>query len=217
MVAATSSTRPARRKMTKEKRREQLMKATIRSVAKRGFAETTMADVTREAGLSQGIVNLHFRSKDRLFEETLRYLSDEYETACYKAMANAGSSAADKLRALVNLDFSAKVCDRKKLAVWFAFWGAVKSRPTYLQICAKNDRRYEKMVSDLCQEIIDEGHYDVTARAIANGMSAIVNGLWLDLLLTPEDMDRDAARDICLSYLGQAFPHHMPVQPATPE
>lgn len=195
--------------MTKEQRREQLMKATIRSVAKRGLAETTMADVTREAGLSLGIVNLHFQSKYRLFEETLRYLSDEYEAAGYAAMGKAGSAAADKLRALVNLDFGPKVCDRKKLSVWFAFWGEAKSRPTYLQICAKNDRRYEKLVTDLCQEIIDEGGYEnVTAKAIANGLSALVNGLWLDLLMTPEDIDRDSARDICLSYLAHAFPMH---------
>lgn len=210
MASAAEKIRPGRRKMTREQRREQLIKATIRSIAKRGLAETTMADVTREAGLSMGIINLHFQSKYRLFEDTLRYLSDEYEAACYAAMGKAGSEAVAKLRALVNLDFSPKVCERKKLSVWFAFWGEAKSRPTYLQICAKNDRRYEKMVTDLCQEIIDEGGYhSVTARSIANGLSALVNGLWLDLLMTPEDIDRDSARDICLSYLAQAFPRHL--------
>jgi TetR/AcrR family transcriptional repressor of bet genes len=198
-----------KREKNKELRRQQLIRATIRSVARRGFAETKMADVTREAGLSLGLVNLHFKSKDRLMEETLRFLSGEYESACFAAMASAGPTAADKLRALVELDFSPKVCDRRKLAVWFAFWGETRSRPTYQQICARNDRRYEKIVTDLCQEIIELGGYrGVQAATVANGLSALVNGLWLDMLMTPEDMPAEDARAISLFFLSLAFPDH---------
>ena len=210
MATAVGNLSNGRRKVTKEMRRQQLIRATVKCVAKRGFAETTMADVTQEAGLSLGIVNLHFQSKDKLFVETLRYLSEEYEIACQAAMAKAGPSAAERLAALVDLDFSTRVSDRRKIAVWFAFWGEAKSRPTYMHLCAEKDRRYEETVARLCQEIIDEGGYDrVRAPDIANGLSAMVNGLWLDLLMTPEDMDRDKAKSICRGYLAQTFPAHL--------
>jgi TetR/AcrR family transcriptional repressor of bet genes len=198
-----------RRKATKEFRRQQLIQATIKCVAKRGFSDTTMADVTREAGLSLGIVNLHFQSKDKLFIETLRFLSEEYEAACRAAMEKAGPSPAMRLSALVDLDFSARVTDRRKLAVWFAFWGEARSRPTYMQLCADKDRRYELIVTDLCQRIIDDGGYEgVEAAEIAQGLSAMVNGLWLDMLMTPDEMPRDRARHICRNYLARAFPAH---------
>ncbi len=203
------SAAPGKREKNKGLRRLQMLRATIRSVAKRGFAATTMADVTKEAGLSLGLVNLHFKSKDKLMEETLRHLSEEYESACYAAMASAGPSAADKLRALVELDFSPRVCDPRKLAVWFAFWGEAKSRPTYQQICARNDRRYEKIVTDLCQEIVEVGGYtEINATTMASGLSALVNGLWLDLLMTPEDMPVETARNISFFFLSHAFPNH---------
>lgn len=206
---AAKATSTGKREKNKALRRNQLIRATIRSVARRGFAETTMADVTREAGLSLGLANLHFKSKDRLMEETLRYLSEEYESACFAAMASAGPTAADKLGALVDLDFSPKVCDRRKLAVWFAFWGETRSRPTYQQICARNDRRYEKIVTDLCQEIIEVGGYTaIDATMVANGLSALVNGLWLDMLMTPDDMTADDARRIAYFFLSHAFPNH---------
>jgi TetR/AcrR family transcriptional repressor of bet genes len=210
MATAVRNLAGGRRKVTKEARRQQLIRATIKCVAKRGFAETTMADVTQEAGLSLGIVNLHFQSKDKLFVETLRFLSEEYETACQGAMAKAGPSPAQRLVALVDLDFSPKVADRRKIAVWFAFWGEAKSRPTYMQLCAEKDRRYEETVARLCQEIIDDGGYgNVRALDIANGLSAMVNGLWLDLLMTPDDMDRDKAKSICRGYLARTFPAHL--------
>ena len=57
---------------SKEERQHQLIQATIRSVAQNGLSDTTMATVSSEAGLSQGIINLHFQSKERLLVETLR-------------------------------------------------------------------------------------------------------------------------------------------------
>ena len=71
-----------RRTAPPAERREQLIRATIRCVANHGLADTTIATVAQEAGLSQGIINLHFRSKEGLLTETLRYLADEYRSAC---------------------------------------------------------------------------------------------------------------------------------------
>jgi hypothetical protein len=51
------------RKASKEVRRQQLIEATIDSLAKRGYSETTMADVADGAGLSRGIVNFHFEAR----------------------------------------------------------------------------------------------------------------------------------------------------------
>jgi AcrR family transcriptional regulator len=83
----------------KEKRREQLIKATIKCVARSGLVGTTMADVTQQAGLSIGIVNLHFQSKEKLLIETLRYVAEEYRLTWKKALADALPDV------LIDLDF----------------------------------------------------------------------------------------------------------------
>jgi TetR/AcrR family transcriptional repressor of bet genes len=195
-------------------RREQLILATIRSVADRGLADTTIATVAQEAGLSQGIVNLHFRSKDGLLTETLRYLADEYRNACRDAAAAAERSPVEGLRAMVELDFRPRICARDKLAVWFAFWGERRFRPTYRRICAERDRSYDDMVRTTCAQICEAGDYpDVDPALVADGLSALTDGLWLDLLVRPESMSRERAKRIALSYLADAFPKHFP-QPA---
>ncbi|MCC7411933.1 MAG: transcriptional regulator BetI [Gammaproteobacteria bacterium] len=198
----------------KELRREQLIKATIRSVARRGFSGTTMAEVTREARLSLGIVNLHFQSKDKLLVETLRYLADEYKQAWEDALERSGPRAADRLAALMELDFSRAVCDRNKLAVWFAFWGEAKSRPTYQRICAQYDHEYNEQVCALCRAIVTEGDYPgVDPEAVATGLAAMTDGLWLDMLITPDVVDRKLARKACFSFLAAIFPAHFTVAP----
>ena len=141
--------------------------------------------------------------------ETLRWLSEHYRAAWEKAVEKAGDAPADKLRAMVEIDFRQPVCDRNKLAVWFAFWGESKSRPTYRKICALRDLAYRNEMVQVCEELIEEGGYTgVDARTVAGGMAAMTSGFWLDLLTNPRSMSRDRAREICMSYLAAIFPRH---------
>jgi TetR/AcrR family transcriptional repressor of bet genes len=206
MARAALKVATRKRTASKEERQEQLIQATIRSVAGRGLSDTTMATVSSEAGLSQGIINLHFQSKERLLVETLRYIADEYRQSWKKALAGAGESPAAQLAALVMVDFRLPVCERKKLAVWFAFWGESKSRPTYRQICAERDRAYRKEMIQVCQSLIDAGDYrGMDAETVAAGMSAMTSGLWLDMLTNPRSMSRRDGREICRQFLATMF------------
>jgi AcrR family transcriptional regulator len=209
MMTTAQKSAPTRRTESKEKRRLQLIKATIRTIAKRGLSDTTMATVAGEAHLSQGIINLHFQSKKRLLVETLRHVADDYRSVWTKALEKAGATSAEKLAALVEADFDKAVCNRNKIAVWFAFWGESKSRPTYRKICADRDEEYGDMLIDLCVDIVSEGPYpDVDPEAVAIGLSAMSEGLWLDLLVSHDSMNPEKAKSICMAYLASVFSKH---------
>jgi TetR/AcrR family transcriptional regulator, transcriptional repressor of bet genes len=195
MSAVSVRAAPSRRTASKESRRLQLIQATIQSIAKFGLSDTTIATVSREANLSQGIINLHFQTKERLLVETLE--------------ANAGPSPAARLQALLSVDYDKSVFDRDKIAVWFAFWSETKSRPTYRKLCAERDRGYDKVVTELVATIIAEGQYGpLDPEIIASGLAAMTEGLWLDLLVTPREMNREKARKIARTYLSCLFPRH---------
>ena len=197
------------RTATREKRRQQLIDATMKCIGRKGLTGTTLSEVASEAGLSQGIVNLHFESKDNLLTETLRSLANEYKTQFDKALQRSDPRPADKLLALMEHDLRPSICDRRKLAVWFAFWGEVKSRPTYRKICDEYDRYYDDVVADLCDQIIEEGNYeDITGSAAAEALTSMTNGLWLSCLLSPQNWDRQLANDAVNSYLRNVFPKH---------
>ena len=210
MSQAITKPRTKRRTASKEERQVQLIKATIRSIARHGLSVTTIATVAKEAGLSQGIINLHFQSKERLLEETLNHIVNEYRTAWYKALQTSGETAAEKLTALSAVDFEKRICQRNKLAVWFAFWGESRSRLTYRKMCSESSREYTQMLTLLCEDIIKQGDYKVQAQHVATGLLAMNGGLWLDMLISPAEMSRERAREISLSYLRGVFPGHFP-------
>lgn len=198
-----------KRTASKAERREQLIKATIRSIASNGLSDTTMSTVAGLAGLSQGIINLHFQSKEKLLLETLAFVVDEYKFLWEQAMKNAGQGSAERLSALVAVDFHPSVCDRNKLAVWFAFWSESRARPTYRKLCAARDHDYDRMLARLCAELQKEGGYsNVDPHSAARGLAAMTEGLWLDMLVSPRSMNRKKARETCRAYLAHLFPRH---------
>ncbi len=207
-MALVEKTNP-KRTAARAERRQQLIDATMKCIAKNGMGSTTLSDVASTAGLSQGIVNLHFESKDNLLNETLRYLADEYKTQFDRALQRSGPAPADKLQALMELDLRPAICDRRKVAVWFAFWGEVKSRPAYQRICGEFDRYYDKVVEDLCRAIIAEGGYEhLDAGGMALAFMSLTNGLWLSCLISPQTWDRRIAEDSIQSFLINVFPKH---------
>jgi TetR/AcrR family transcriptional repressor of bet genes len=206
-MAATA--RSTGRTASRERRRGQLIAATMKCIARKGMSSTSIGDVAKEAGLSQGIVNLHFESKDNLLTETLRHLANDYKSRFNKALESSGPDAADKLLAVMELDLRPSVIDRQKIAVWFAFWGEVKSRPTYRRICNEQDRYYDEVVATLCAEIIEDGNYkDVNAASVATALTSMTNGMWLSYLLSPRSFDRDQAMRAITDLLRRYFPQH---------
>ena len=64
----------------RERRREQILEAARRCFIRKGFHQSSMADVFAEAGLSAGAVYRYFRSKDEIItaiaEEVVGHVSD---------------------------------------------------------------------------------------------------------------------------------------------
>ena len=199
------------RALAKERRRWQLIEATIQCISKKGLSSTTLADVAKEAGLSQGIVNLHFNSKDNLLAETLRFLTDEYDAKFMNTFYSSPVAPADKLLALMELDLKPPICDRRKIAVWFAFFGEAKAQPTYQKICADRDHKYAEILKDLVEEIVRDGEYRrIKPGVVSTTLSSLTDGIWLSCLISPKTFSRKESLSAVKSYLQATFPKHYP-------
>jgi len=212
VIDASSDTGSKRRQIRpKAERRQQLIDATIRCIARHGLSAVTMQMVTREAGLSVGIANLHFESKDNLLKETLRFVAEEYHGGQIEIME--GSDIPDlgeRLDALLDFQLGRGVTQRQKMSVWFAYYGEAGARPVYQKIVSTVDRLAAQKLEALFSDIIREGGYQgVDARELATGYSALIDGLHLGLLVTPRELSKRRARAVARDFLRRAFPQHV--------
>lgn len=200
------------RKASKEVRKQQLIDATIRTLAVKGYAALTVADVAKAAGLSTGIIIFHFASKDELLASVLRFLAEEYYNNWKQAVAAAEDSPAAQLAALVLADFNTDVYTPDKLAAWIAFWGESQGRPIYEQLCAGFDAERLAAGEVFCRALIEAGTYDLDPDVTMKALDAMGDGLWLAVAqsgngltgrLTPQECTR-----IMQASLAAFFPRH---------
>lgn len=203
-----ASSSPARRRQSREQRREQLINATIDSLAKRGYAATTLADVSDGAKLSRGIVNFHFDSKDNLLLETLQFMSDEYQANWKARYAASPGDTAHKLAALITADLDKKICTPRKVAAWFALMAEAKSRPAYQKLVWERDTKYRDRLTEYCRKAKDEAGYTFDPENVTAAIYAMQEGIWLRLMLSGRKYTRTDALRIAMEMLGTVFPKH---------
>jgi len=197
--------------LPKAERRQQLIDATIRCIAQHGLSAVTMQMVTRDAGLSVGIANLHFESKDNLLKETLRYVAEEYHNGQIDIMEGTEiPDLGERLDALLDFQLGRGVTQRQKMSVWFAYYGEAGARPVYQKIVSTVDKLAAQKLETLFASIISDGGYQgVDARELATGYSALIDGLHLGLLVTPRELSKRRARSVARDFLRRAFPDHI--------
>ena len=196
------------RKLSRKARQVQLIEATIETLAARGFARMTMSDVAKCAGLSHGLVNFHFHTKENLLAETLRYLSNEYRENWQTALAGAGPSAQAQLNALILADFNPEICTPERLAAWCSFWGEAQSRPLYQQECDGNDLAYRLQLQKICAVLVAEGGYCLHIERVARALRLTIDGVWLDLMMANAAYDRAEALATVYTLAASFFPKH---------
>lgn len=202
------------RTASKEVRRRQLIDATITSIARYGIRGTTMAKVTDLAGLSLGIVNFHFQSKQNLLEETLVFLAREHHQQWEEAARDADLDATAKLLAIVDAHFHPRICTRRKLAVWYAFFGEGGRREVYRALVDDMDKRRIEVSTTLCEEILSEANLGgPPADQVARTLEALYDGFWLNILMYPGDYTREGSRGHIRAYLATVFPGHIRPEP----
>ncbi len=212
MAASDSSTATRPRKERAEnaaKRRRQIIEATIRSVVRYGLAGTTLATVSAEAGLSQGVAVFYFKNKQTLLGEVLRHQYEIYQEHWRRARDAAAPDPLAQLIAMVRADFHPVICDADSLVVWHAFWGEANARPHYAEISEKFDAKRVAAMQDICAALLTaSGRSTEAAVELGTGIDALTDGLWLRIYLSTEAMDTTQALRIAARFLSAAFPEH---------
>jgi len=180
-VTATTETTPppTSRKASRPVRRQQLIDATIVVLARKGYSALTVADVAKTAGLSVGIINFHFESKEKLLAACLTHLAEEYYRNWQSALATPDATVAEKLQMVILGDFNDKLFTPDKLAAWIAFWGETQGRPIYVEICSDYDEQRARAVGSLCEKIIKDGGYKLVPSTVMRALESLGDGLWL--------------------------------------
>jgi len=201
--------KPKRRAELKAHHRQVLIQATFDTISELGIAATSVSEIIDRAGLSRGMVHLHFDNKDHLLIETARYMSDQYYAKLDEFLRDAGDSPQEKLEAMISADLSEVILNRETINVWYAFRGEARSQNAFAIYSDTRDDALRGMFFDAYLQLaVNTPDPNALARDATHGTLALLEGMWTDFLLHSEAFNRNTAKRIVMRFLSGLFPDH---------
>ena len=195
------------REASKERHATRLMEATKAAIHQHGIRGATIDRIQALSGLSRGLINARFRSKDNLLEQTVRSMTAEYEALWRAALAGAGSNPARQLRALIETDFCQDALNAPNMTLWFAFRAEARSSPAYLDLIGTRERAFTAALRRICDELARrDGLPPDDGIDAARLLTVTLEGLWVDFHMHPDDFDRQEAAALCWRMMARIFP-----------
>jgi AcrR family transcriptional regulator len=185
-------------------RREQIVQATIRCLARDGYSGLTMKKVSREAGVSQGILHYYFADKRAILVAALHAVMDDLDARVRLAQARSGPDPAARLRALIEASLRTALEAREVWVVFVEFWGEMMHDDRLRAINAALYTRMRRLIGALIRQGTRGGRFrTVESTRAAAVVLGLLDGVALQLTFDPKAFDVATAARFCQDALGR--------------
>jgi transcriptional repressor BetI len=220
-LAPTGKTRaPKFHRETPAVRREALVEATLRSLKEFGHEGTSIRRIAKAADVSIGLINHHFQSKSELIAAAYENLALSLQQSMRTQVEDAALPPRERLSAFFRASFAPEILDPAVFSVWLVFWSMVMHSAEMQAVHDRTYRRYRAMLESALTALAAGGSAPPFApRRAAIALSALLDGLWVELCLSASTFTAREAIAICEDWVHALCAGAMPallitVQPA---
>jgi TetR/AcrR family transcriptional regulator, transcriptional repressor of bet genes len=202
--ARKKSAEPRFERKLPDARRQALVEATIECLKRFGHDGLSIRRISAQAKVSIGLINHHFPTKDALVAEAYRYFNSELVGYLRKAVAAATGSPREQLRAFFEASFSPPNLDSDVLAVWVVFWGLYRHSKDIQRVQSETYHGYVDLLRSMLADLERQtGQLRFNLRLAAIGLTALIDGLWLEWCLDPDNFAPREAVELCEAWVDR--------------
>jgi AcrR family transcriptional regulator len=181
-----------------------LIQATLNSLKEEGVDGCSVRKICERAGMAVGLINYHFGTLNDLLAAA--YLDLAFclmDEAILKSQNT--TLPRQRLSVFIQETFSDSVMQRKILRAWVVFWSMIDRTPQIKQAHDSSNQAFRIFLEQSFSELDQEYSVTPSPRLAAIGLTAIIDGLWLEWCLSSETFSADEAILLCEQWVDVAF------------
>lgn len=174
---------PKFRREPRERRRQDLVEATLAVVADSGVRAATVRAIAERAGVTQGLIRHHFQTKEDLVAAAYAHHMTRMTAAVWDVAATKGETAQARLSRFVAAALTPPVMAPRGVALWAGFLTEALHDPALLGIHEKTYLAFRDLLETLIADALREAGKPAGAaqrRRLAIACNALIDGLWLE-------------------------------------
>ena len=153
--------------------------------------------ISERAGVSTGLINYHFSSIHDLVAAAYSHLAFTFLNGAIESCQADGDSPRRQLSIFIGEIFSSQVMQRRVLRAWVVFWGLIDSSPTIAAAQADSNNAFSKFLQTLFDGVDAQASISCSPRLAAIGLTALIDGLWLEWCLQPDAFNSEECVQLC--------------------
>jgi AcrR family transcriptional regulator len=165
-------------------RPEQILAAASRAIQQRGFANTRIADIAREARMSTGAIHYYFDVKDEVLIAALKWASERLFDKL-DALSLGATSDRERLAQVIEVAIPEPGPRRGEYVLWIELWVRALQETELLPACEELSRRWRNYFYEPVRRGAESGEFETVTDPdeVAERLIALVDGLGFELLL----------------------------------
>jgi AcrR family transcriptional regulator len=184
-------------------RSNEIIRATIRCLARSGFSQLTMKRLAAEAGVSQGILHYYFKDKRAILAAAAGHVMDDLDLRAKSESANR-RDAPSRLRAMIKACLAVATADREFWTVFVALWGESLHDPALASINKAAYQRARKAIGGIIEQGVRDGDFKPANIVDTSAMVlALIDGMSLQLTFDKSLLTLTRAERLCEKILFQ--------------
>lgn len=207
----TARRNPKFHRNTAAVRRDALIDATLTSLKRHGHEGASIRRISAEAGVSIGLINHHFDSKAELIAAAYETLALALQGSMRTQAQNDAATPRERLSGFFRASFAPEILDPDVFNVWLVFWSMVMHAPEMRAVHERTYGAYREILESLLAGIAAQpGVPTFKLRPAAIALSALLDGLWVELSLSRSTFSPQDAIALCEDWVealcAGAFP-----------
>lgn len=207
-AAAGQDTEPARTAreydQAGDERRTEFLEAAWKLISEQGYHSVRISDIASACGTSSGAVHYYFPTKQDVLSAALMYcVESAFERQSVEVKAVDG--AHERLLRLIDMQLPMPGRVRDEWLVWLQFWTETALRPELRSIHNDFYARWREAVVRIIRRGQRQGEFraDADAEQLALGITALTDGLAIQVLTEAPQVTADRMRSVLVDFIAR--------------
>jgi AcrR family transcriptional regulator len=185
----------AYRRKSAVQRRQELIQAGITCLGKGGMSAFTIDQICKQAGVSRGLINHHFKTKEDLLICIYADMTD------HLVQDSNSDEPRQQLAQIIETSFDEQSFNRSNLRAWLSIWGEAATNEALNSLHQRRYHKYKARIAKALTSIDTTDRTELDADSVARQLIALIDGLWLEYCLHSAGFSLAAARADCYRFL----------------
>jgi TetR/AcrR family transcriptional regulator, transcriptional repressor of bet genes len=193
---------PKYRRVSAAARRQLLIEATLMCLRRYGHDGVSVRRIGAAAGVSPGLINHHFPSTSTLIAAAYQVLARSLLDTTRAYAQDTSAEPRVRLQRFFHASFAAELLDPGLFASWLVFWSMASHSTAVRRVHDRTYGEYRAALESLLRQLRRSAAIPAfSVRQAAIGLTALLDGLWLEASLNRRTFRPTQAVALCEDWI----------------